>query len=228
MSTGGTNGEAPLAENITLNGEGGVIRCLQLQGDPNYVGLMSLAGTIGGSGAFIKTGNAQAWLSGSTPNTYTGGTVVTDGLLVVQNGSSLGTGNVRINGYGVLQLQGPNAVAPGAMVQLNSGPGYAARPCLNCPATGCRPSTRPTPTAYCNWKIPGHGDQPGGSVATALGAGVAGDGTNGNLVLGAQNWADGTAGPAWRRTRATCTASVPTRSTWKPPVIENQRPGTGS
>jgi fibronectin-binding autotransporter adhesin len=190
MLTGGTNGGAALTQNITLNGQGGIIRNYQLQDWPNYDGLMGLAGNIGGSGALLKTGSAQTWLMNGAAglDTFTGGTVVVDGTLGVQSGRSLGTGNVKIYGQGSLQLQGAGNVASGALVGLYSNPGWAGAAVLQL-SGDWMPTIDPTATngviqLYNPWTW----CAATGPIATALGTGVAGDGTNGNLVLGGQNW----------------------------------------
>jgi hypothetical protein len=203
MLTGGTgynpdwSWAAPLTQNITLNGEGGVIRVYPLQFSPAYEGLMSIASTISGSGALITTGAGSTWLmnGSSGPDTYSGGTIVTDGTLGVQSARSLGTGNVKIYGGGVLELQGANNVASGAKVQLSSTLGYNNEAVLRVD-TDVMPTIDPTMVngvpVYTNGVLQLENQwtwfQPGGAVATALGAGIAGDGTNGNLVLGGQLW----------------------------------------
>ncbi|ECQ6566662.1 AIDA autotransporter, partial [Salmonella enterica subsp. enterica] len=50
---------------------------------------------IGGSGQVVKSGDDALTLSGS--NTYTGGTLISDGTLVATNVEALGTGSVTDN-----------------------------------------------------------------------------------------------------------------------------------
>ena len=64
----------------------------------NFSGLIQDGGVSGGTGGSLtKTGNGKLTLS--TANTYTGGTTVTNGTLLVRNktGSATGTGAVQVN-----------------------------------------------------------------------------------------------------------------------------------
>ena len=83
---------------------------------------MNVSGLISGSGMLIQTGIGSVTFNGSVPNTYSGGTVVLDGRLFVEAGSSLGTGNVTVAG-GNLFLYDAGNVAPGAMVLVEMGAG---------------------------------------------------------------------------------------------------------
>ncbi|EIB0447046.1 autotransporter-associated beta strand repeat-containing protein, partial [Salmonella enterica] len=58
------------------------------------------ANNIGGTGSVVKSGDKTLTLSGS--NTYTGGTLISDGTLVASNVEALGTGDVTDNA--VLEL----------------------------------------------------------------------------------------------------------------------------
>ncbi|MCO9541563.1 autotransporter-associated beta strand repeat-containing protein, partial [Salmonella enterica subsp. enterica serovar Kentucky] len=55
---------------------------------------------ISGSGQVVKSGDDTLTLSGS--NTYTGGTLISDGTLVASNVEALGSGD--IDNYASLQL----------------------------------------------------------------------------------------------------------------------------
>ncbi len=60
--------------------------------------------TISGTGAFVKTGSG--YLLVASGNSFSGGTTVNDGRLILTNttGSALGSGIVAVNGPGVLQI----------------------------------------------------------------------------------------------------------------------------
>jgi autotransporter-associated beta strand protein len=82
-----------------------------------FSGVMQDGGTNGGSGGSVtKAGTGN--LSLANANTYTGGTTITDGTLLVENetGSATGTGAVKVNagtlgGTGI--ISGPVTVATG-------------------------------------------------------------------------------------------------------------------
>jgi fibronectin-binding autotransporter adhesin len=76
-------------------------------------GVISTA--VSGTAAFSKTGNGQLTLGGT--NTYTTGTTLSAGTLLLANNNALGTGGVTING-GALDL-GSRTIANN--VTLNSG-----------------------------------------------------------------------------------------------------------
>ncbi len=64
---------------------------------------ISGSGDIGGSGGLTKAGSGKFTLS--TNNTYSGGTTVNDGTLVVGHVNALGTGGLAINSTATTQLQ---------------------------------------------------------------------------------------------------------------------------
>jgi autotransporter-associated beta strand protein len=68
----------------------------------NYV--FSGAGGIGGSGSLTKMGSGTLTLS--EPNSYSGGTVISAGV-VVANAGTLATGGMSIGGTSALELRGP-------------------------------------------------------------------------------------------------------------------------
>jgi autotransporter-associated beta strand protein len=58
-------------------------------------GVITISGEVTGPGSFTKIGASTATLSAS--NSYTGGTTITNGVLVVANHAAVGTGLVTIN-----------------------------------------------------------------------------------------------------------------------------------
>jgi outer membrane autotransporter protein len=84
---------------------------------------VTIAGSIRGSGNVIQAGTGKTVLSGA--NTYSGGTIVDLGNLVVDSSTALGTGDVAVNG-GVLSadpqpinVAGNYTQAAGGTLQLN-------------------------------------------------------------------------------------------------------------
>ncbi|EKR8719099.1 TPA: autotransporter-associated beta strand repeat-containing protein [Salmonella enterica] len=96
--TGGTtiSGGTLVASNVDALGSGDVTdnATLELNTGGDF------ANNIGGSGQVVKSGDDALTLSGS--NTYTGGTLISDGTLVATNVEALGTGDVTDNA--VLEL----------------------------------------------------------------------------------------------------------------------------
>ncbi|ELI3218535.1 autotransporter-associated beta strand repeat-containing protein, partial [Salmonella enterica] len=96
--TGGTtiSGGTLIASNVEALGTGDVTdnAVLELNTGGDF------ANNIGGSGQVVKSGDDALTLSGS--NTYTGGTLISDGTLVATNVEALGTGDVTDNA--VLEL----------------------------------------------------------------------------------------------------------------------------
>ena len=104
-------------------------RNLQLSG--NGTGRVTLSGTIGQqsgqTGAIVKLGASTFALSGN--NTYSGGTTVNAGTLLVNNaaGSGTGTGAVTVNSGGTLggtgTISGATTVNAGGTLRGDSGTG---------------------------------------------------------------------------------------------------------
>ncbi|EJN2899880.1 autotransporter-associated beta strand repeat-containing protein [Salmonella enterica subsp. enterica serovar Monschaui] len=91
--TGGTtiSGGTLVASNVEALGSGDVTdnATLELNTGGDF------ANNIGGTGSVVKSGDKTLTLSGS--NTYTGGTLISDGTLVANNVEALGTGDVTNN-----------------------------------------------------------------------------------------------------------------------------------
>ncbi|EBP8881823.1 autotransporter outer membrane beta-barrel domain-containing protein [Salmonella enterica subsp. enterica] len=91
--TGGTtiSGGTLVVSNVEALGSGDVTdnATLELNTGGDF------ANNIGGSGQVVKSGDDALTLSGS--NTYTGGTLISDGTLVATNVEALGTGDVTDN-----------------------------------------------------------------------------------------------------------------------------------
>lgn len=87
------------ARNITLNAGGGTI-------SPATATSLTLSGIIGGTGALTKGGVGTLILSGA--NTYSGGTTVAAGTLVVAHNAALGTaaGETSVANFATLAVQG--------------------------------------------------------------------------------------------------------------------------
>ena len=99
-ANGGTN---PNAYNVTLNTIVAPASVVVNNSLGNYT--ISGTGTIGGTGSLTKSGSGTLTLS--TPNTYTGGTTVTAGKLLIEptspTTSALPTGTLSVSG-GTVQL----------------------------------------------------------------------------------------------------------------------------
>ena len=84
----------------SLNGTGGVVNLGSAALTVNNAGPNSYSGIIQGTGSLTKIGGGDLILSGN--NTYSGGTILNAGSLVVNSAQALGLGNVVVNG-GVLR-----------------------------------------------------------------------------------------------------------------------------
>jgi autotransporter-associated beta strand protein len=79
----------------------------------------------GGSGSLVKVGEGRLFLTNA--NTYSGGTTITGGKLVVdnRNGSGTGEGPVQVNAG---RLGGTGIIAGQVTIGTGSGPGAALAP----------------------------------------------------------------------------------------------------
>ncbi len=75
---------------------------------------MTLDGNISGTGSLTKGGPGTLVINNA--NTYSGGTVVTNGTLTVSTTGSLGSGDVSISTNAICVLQNTNAIATAAYV----------------------------------------------------------------------------------------------------------------
>ena len=89
---------------ITLNTSGG-IATIDTAG---Y--LVTLGGVLSGPGSLDKIGSGTLVLSGT--NTYTGGTMLSDGTLSITNSSAVGSGGLCIGPQGLFNLNAQNYVLP--------------------------------------------------------------------------------------------------------------------
>ena len=115
LSNGGTNANA---YNVTLNTTVAPTSVVVNNSLGNYT--ISGAGTIGGTGSLTKSGTGTLTLS--TANTYSGGTNVTAGRLLIEptspTTSALPTGALSISGSGIVQLA-DNVTAGTALATSN-------------------------------------------------------------------------------------------------------------
>jgi outer membrane autotransporter protein len=84
----------------SLNGSGGIVRLGSAALTVNNTGTDVYSGVIQGSGSLTKLGPGTLTLSGN--NSYSGGTLLKAGTLVINSAQALGLGNVVVNG-GVLR-----------------------------------------------------------------------------------------------------------------------------
>ena len=106
----GTTNDTPagtsIGRSLNLAGNGGI----DVAKNP-----LTWSGVISGAGQFIKSGGGDLFLTGN--NTYSGGTLVTDGRLLIQNDGNLGAAGTR------LTLQGAwFGLAPGSSAQTIDRP----------------------------------------------------------------------------------------------------------
>ena len=100
----------------------------------NIAGSQTASYTISGSGSVTKTGSGFVQLAGG--NSYSGGTVVQNGVLQLGNASAIGTGGLAANG-GTLDLASNSVMVPSfsgaAGVVSNSATGTLATLSVNQP-----------------------------------------------------------------------------------------------
>ena len=91
---------------------------IQVGGSSTSVGNVTNAGAISGGFGLIKTSTGTLVLSGT--NTYTGGTTVSAGSVIVKSTSSLGSDDVTVAGSAFLTLEATNSIAATANLLLNT------------------------------------------------------------------------------------------------------------
>ena len=102
----------------SLNGTGGVVNLGSAALTINNTGMDVYSGIIQGTGSLTKIGAGALILSGK--NTYSGGTLLNAGTLVVNNSQALGLGNVVVNG-GVLTVDAQRINVGGNYTQNAGG-----------------------------------------------------------------------------------------------------------
>ncbi|MEI6075923.1 MAG: autotransporter-associated beta strand repeat-containing protein [Verrucomicrobiota bacterium] len=96
-----------------------------LVSNPNYNYTISGAGGIGGGGSLTKTGAGTLTLA--TANTYSGGTIISNGIIQMGNPTALGAngGTVLVNSGAVLDVNGTTMTALNTNVVTLNGSGPA-------------------------------------------------------------------------------------------------------
>ncbi len=103
FNTGGLSGSG----NIVLENNAATPAAVALSVANIYNSTTYYGGILSGAGSLNKTDQGTLWLSGA--NTYTGGTSVSNGTLVIGAGGELGTGAVNISSTGTLSFRDSNA-----------------------------------------------------------------------------------------------------------------------
>ena len=88
-----------LANNVLLDGS------VTVNGNDNLTLTGLVADAAGSTGTLVKSGNSVLTLAGA--NTYSGGTTLSAGSIVVGNSAALGTGDLTVAGNGTLSSSGP-------------------------------------------------------------------------------------------------------------------------
>ena len=98
-------GDVTFAGGITISGTTQIgMGTLRVNTPENETDL--LKGAVSGAGMLVKDGQGILTLPSTAANTYTGGTVVANGTLVIGHNQSLGTGRLTIEDGGTLDLGG--------------------------------------------------------------------------------------------------------------------------
>jgi autotransporter-associated beta strand protein len=111
LSSEHSNAKLTLQNNIAL---GSLMRTVDVADGSAEVDAV-LSGVLSGAGGMVKAGEGTLSISG--PNTYTGGTVVSAGTLLVDGDSSAATGPVAVNSGGTLGGTG----TVGGATSVNAG-----------------------------------------------------------------------------------------------------------
>ncbi len=119
-----STGSVALTQGITLGGAGSDIEVV------GATTTLTCSGIIGGSGTLNVNGSGNAGtlaLTGSSANTYNGGTVIAGGVLRISNSNQLGSGGITIGAAGVLfttattTINGSIAVSAGSLIEAATG-----------------------------------------------------------------------------------------------------------
>lgn len=111
---GGVSGVAAAGKTNTLTLTGST-----LNPSENVVAGMISDGSGGGRVAVVKSGYTNSWVLGGA-NTFSGGVNIQGGILILEHGSALGSGNVTQAALGALALRGDITVA-GKNITLGGG-----------------------------------------------------------------------------------------------------------
>lgn len=125
LALGGGEGTATLAASATQSSSGNINLINNTEGSPviDTQGFtVTLAGTVGGTGGFVKSGTGRLIMSGD--NSYSGGTTLSAGELRAGSDTAFGTGTITTAGTVILNLNGHavnNAIAYAGGTVTNSG-----------------------------------------------------------------------------------------------------------
>lgn len=132
------NAAGPIRENLTMTFSGGTIGAtadhtsnfdMTLQNTATFKAAdaadvshdITLEGILSGSGVLAKTGGGSLTINGAVSNTYSGGTLISEGTLIAASAGSLGTSDLTLNALATLTLQSADAISDTAILFFESG-----------------------------------------------------------------------------------------------------------